>query len=122
MATLWSRKDLPSTDDLTAQIFEDMRDLSFDPLNDCPEVVEKTKRERERVFQAWNRFALELLRLQDPDEVWIDLCKGCKKVEDHVRVFIMYYVRYGEVRRLFLGPEDMKWSESSNSSVSVLGL
>ncbi|KAI5456230.1 hypothetical protein BGZ63DRAFT_458352 [Mariannaea sp. PMI_226] len=65
---------------------------------------EKNLKLQQRVWEAWEQFAIGMRF--DPEEHWVDLLLGKQVTEDLCRAFLKQYVEGSSKERIVLGPQE----------------
>ncbi|KAF6821138.1 hypothetical protein CPLU01_12565 [Colletotrichum plurivorum] len=88
-------------------------------LPDRAQVADRTEGQRTNIMVMWKMFAKTDLGI-DPDEIWLDLCRGKEGAIPYLQSFLKAYVDCSYEQRVCLGPEEYEYKRTVTTGVSMM--
>ncbi|KAL7905985.1 hypothetical protein GGI35DRAFT_126509 [Trichoderma velutinum] len=87
------------------------------PISTEDFLAKKTKKYLDRIWDNWLEYAKAVEA--DPDEIWVELCRGSHAAMACCRAFLKSYAEFSRVWRPCLGPEEWELVRTVNHAVTI---
>ncbi|KAM7210532.1 Protein of unknown function (DUF3435) domain containing protein [Rhypophila decipiens] len=99
---------------------KNLEELALTAIDDTPAISSKFQEVRNSWWRQWEIYARNILQLDDPDDIWIQLCQHNPHAQRICQSFLIHYVENATEYRVALGPEERVECRLVQSTVTML--